>query len=70
MTDQQQQEPTEQEVRAVGDTDAAPAPEDRVAEHVRTAFYQGEGVDDVSAASSSEMLDDSQATGPSDTGEA
>jgi hypothetical protein len=64
MPDQQQQEPTEQEIKAVGDTNVEPAPAESVAEHVRSAFYQGAGVDDLSAASASEVLDDSQATGP------
>lgn len=64
MPDQEQQ-PSEQEIKAVGDTNAEPAPAEHVAEHVRSAFYQGAGVDDVSAASASELLDDSQATGPS-----
>jgi len=69
MPEQQQQEPTEQEVRAVGDTTPEAAAADQVPEHVRSAFYQGAGVDNLSAASSSEMLDDSLATGPSDSGE-
>jgi len=61
----EEQQPTEQEVRAVGDTNAEAAPGDHVAEHVRTAFYQGAGVDNLQGAQMSEALDDSQATGPS-----
>lgn len=66
MPDQQEQQPTEQEIRAVGDTGVEPAPAENVPEHVRSAFYQGAGVADFSAASASEAFDDSQATGPSE----
>ena len=65
MPDQQEQQPTEQEIKAVGDHTNEPAPAENVAEHVRSAFYQGAGVDDLSNASAGEVLDDSQATGPS-----
>ena len=61
----EEQQPSEQEVRAVGDTNAEPASADSVAEHVRSAFYQGAGVDNTQGAQMSEALDDSQATGPS-----
>ena len=60
----EEQQPTEQEVKAVGDTNAEAAPAEQVAEHVRSAFYQGAGVDNLQHAQASEVLDDSQATGP------
>jgi hypothetical protein len=62
----EEQQPTEQEVKAVGDTNAQAAPAEQVAEHVRSAFYQGAGVDDLQHAHAGEVLDDSQATGPSE----